>query len=66
MFDLIIRGGKIIDGTGSPFYYGDIGIEDGKIVKIGKNLSGAKKVIDAEGLVVTPGFIDSSSHDHVW
>ena len=62
MFDLIIRGGKIIDGTGSPFYYGDIGIREGKIMKIGKNLSGAKKVIDADGLVVTPGFIDSHSH----
>jgi N-acyl-D-aspartate/D-glutamate deacylase len=62
MFDLIIRGGKIIDGTGSPYYYSDVGISDGKIAKIGKNLSGAKKVIGAEGLIVTPGFIDSHSH----
>ena len=62
MYDLVIRGGKIIDGTGSPFYYGDIGISDGRIVKIGKHLSGAGKVIDADGLVVTPGFIDSHSH----
>ena len=50
MFDLIIRGGKIIDGTGSPYYYGDIGISDGKIKKIGKHLSSSEKVIDADGL----------------
>ncbi len=62
MFDLLIRNGAIINGTGSPSFYGDIGITDGKIVKIGKGLSQAKKIIEADGLVVTPGFIDSHSH----
>ena len=62
MFDLLIRNGTIINGTGSPSFYGDIGITDGKITKIGKGLTGAKQVIEADGLVVTPGFIDSHSH----
>ena len=62
MFDLLIRNGTIINGTGSPSFYGDIGIKDGKIVRIGKGLTGAKQTIDATGLTVTPGFIDSHSH----
>ena len=62
MFDLLIKNGKIIDGTGSPSYFADIAIKDGKIVKIGKGLSGASEIIDATGLCVTPGFIDSHSH----
>ena len=51
--------GHIIDGTGSPWYSGDVGIRDGKIAGIG-NLSGAprSKTIDAHGMVVAPGFID--------
>jgi dihydroorotase/N-acyl-D-amino-acid deacylase len=58
-FDLIITNGHIIDGTGSPWYSGDLGIRDGKIVAIG-NLSAAsrKRTIDAVGKVVAPGFID--------
>jgi N-acyl-D-amino-acid deacylase len=58
-FDLIITNGHIIDGTGSPWYSGDIGIRDGKIAAIG-NLSTAtsKRTIDAHGMVVAPGFID--------
>lgn len=62
MYDLIIKNGKIIDGTGSPYYRSDIGIKDGKIAKIAKNLTEAEKIIDAKGLTVTPGFIDSHSH----
>ncbi len=62
MFDLLIKNGTIVNGTGSPSFYGDIGIKDGKIARIGKGLEGAKTVIDAAGLTVTPGFIDSHSH----
>jgi len=58
-FDLVISNGHIIDGTGSPWYSGDIGIRDGRIAAIG-NLSGAarKRTVDAKGRVVAPGFID--------
>src|SRR6478752_877802 len=58
-FDLIITNGHIMDGTGSPWYSGDVGIRDGKIAAIG-NLSASprKRTIDAAGKVVAPGFID--------
>src|SRR5277367_3264589 len=58
-FDLVITNGHIIDGTGSPWYSGDVGIRDGRIAAIG-NLSAAatKRTIDAAGKVVAPGFID--------
>src|SRR5690242_16008244 len=58
-FDVVITNGHIIDGTGSPWYSGDVGIRDGKIAAIG-NLSAdpRKRTIDAAGKVVAPGFID--------
>jgi len=58
-FDLVITNGHIMDGTGSPWYSGDLGIRDGKVAAIG-NLSAAarKRTIDAAGKVVAPGFID--------
>jgi N-acyl-D-amino-acid deacylase len=58
-FDIVITNGHIIDGTGSPWYSGDIGIRDGKVAAIG-NLSAAprKRTIDADGKIVAPGFID--------
>ena len=62
MYDLLIKNGLIINGTGSPSFHGDIGICGGKIARIGQGLEGGKTVIDATGLTVTPGFIDSHSH----
>jgi N-acyl-D-amino-acid deacylase len=57
--DIVIQGGRIIDGTGNPWYVGDIAITDGRIVAIGKIPGGVpKRVIEAKGLVVAPGFID--------
>ena len=58
-YDLIIRNGHIMDGTGSPWYAADLAVKDGRIAAIG-DLSGAqaKRVIDAHGMLVTPGFID--------
>ncbi len=57
--DIVIRNGHIVDGTGSPWYSGDVGIRDGKVAAIG-DLSEARsrRVIDAAGMVVAPGFID--------
>jgi len=62
MYDLLIKNGTVINGTGSPAFYADIAVKDGKIARIGKGLEGARTVIDAAGLTVTPGFIDSHSH----
>lgn len=61
--DIIIRNGKILDGTGNSWYYADVAIKDGKIVRIGKikNVQ-ATKEIDAAGMFVSPGFIDVHTH----
>ncbi len=62
-FDLVILNGKIIDGTGNSWYYGDVGVRGGKIVSIGKLAHAqAKRVIDAKGLIVAPGFVDVHTH----
>lgn len=62
-FDLIIKNGRVIDGTGNPWFAADIGVKDGKIAKIG-NLASVKgkKTIDADGMIVSPGFIDIHNH----
>ncbi|HVT91895.1 MAG TPA: D-aminoacylase [Bryobacteraceae bacterium] len=57
-YDIVIRHGRIIDGTGSPWYSGDIGIRGGRIADIGRLGGHARQVIDASGKVVAPGFID--------
>ncbi len=62
MYDLIIKNGTVLDGTGAESFLADIAVKDGKIVKIEKEIDGAKNIIDATGLTVTPGFIDSHSH----
>ena len=60
--DLIIKNGTVIDGSGSPRYQGDIGIRDGRISEIGRIREAADQVIDAEGRIVAPGFIDGHTH----
>jgi len=62
-FDIIVKNGTIIDGSGEPMYKGDIAIKDGKIAEIGKlGESTAKQILDGTGLFVSPGFIDCHSH----
>lgn len=61
--DVLIKNGKIIDGTGNSWFYGDIAVKDGKIIAIGKLTNWkASRVIDASGLIVAPGFIDVHTH----
>lgn len=58
MFDTIIRGGAVVDGRGGAPFTADIGIKNGRIAEVGKVTAPAAREIDAEGAVVTPGFID--------
>src|SRR5574338_545085 len=62
-FDLLITGGHIIDGTGSPWYEGEVAVKNGRIAAVRRLVNAtAKRVIDARGLVVAPGFIDLHTH----
>src|SRR5579875_459170 len=60
--DLIIRGGTVIDGSGAPRFGADVAIAGGKIVAVGKVAGPAREAIDAQGAVVSPGFIDGHTH----
>ncbi len=62
MFDLIIRNGKIVDGSGAEAFMGDIAILNGRIAKVGAVTGSAKKEVDAEGHLVTPGWVDIHTH----
>ena len=62
MLDLVIRGGMVFDGLGSPGRTADIGIRAGKIEEIGKVTSGSRDTIDAAGALVMPGFVDIHTH----
>ncbi|WP_398492676.1 amidohydrolase family protein [Variovorax sp.] len=62
MFDTIIRGGTLVDGSGGPRFTGDIGIADGRIAEVGGKLGAAHREIDASGAIVTPGWVDVHTH----
>ncbi|MCE2464503.1 MAG: amidohydrolase family protein [Dehalococcoidia bacterium] len=61
-YDLLVKDGLVVDGSGMPAFYGDVGVKNGKIAEIGKLGSQADKVVDAQGLVVSPGFVDNHCH----
>jgi N-acyl-D-aspartate/D-glutamate deacylase len=60
--DLVIRGGTVVDGSGAARFTADVGIKDGTIAEIGHITSAASRTIDADGLIVSPGFIDGHTH----
>ena len=63
MHDLVIRGGRIVDGTGGDAYDGDVAVSGGTITEVGSVVSGAaRRTIDADGRLVTPGFVDIHTH----
>jgi len=62
MHDTVIRGGTIVDGTGKAGYTGDIALEDGKIVSVGGKAGPGKREVDANGLLITPGWVDAHTH----
>ena len=62
MFDLVLRGGTVVDGTGAPGVRADVGVRDGRIVDVGVLDDDAVAVVDAEGLLVVPGFVDPHTH----
>ncbi len=61
-YDLVIRGGRVVDGSGLPSYVADVGVKGGKVVEVGKLKDGGTKSIEADGLAVSPGFIDHHTH----
>src|SRR5437868_4735312 len=61
-YDLVIRHGRLIDGTGNPAFFSDIAIKGGRIAALGKIRGEAKSEIDVAGLIIAPGFIDVHTH----
>ena len=62
MHDMIIRGGNVVDGSGSPARIADVTVDAGIITKVGNDTGSARREIDAQGLLVTPGFVDVHTH----
>jgi N-acyl-D-aspartate/D-glutamate deacylase len=60
--DLLVKNGTVVDGSGMARYRADVGVKDGRIVEIGRIRNGAAETIDAEGMVVSPGFVDGHTH----
>ena len=62
MYDLLLKGGRIYDGSGMPSYNGDVAIQNGKIAEIGRLNGDARRTLNVDGLAVAPGFIDPHTH----
>ena len=62
MHDLVIRNGKVVDGSGRDAFYADVAVRDGKIAEVGPKLGPARREIDADGALVTPGWVDVHTH----
>ena len=62
MYDRIIKGGTVVDGSGAKPYTADVALEGGRIAEVGRITAAARETIDADGLIVTPGWVDIHSH----
>src|SRR3954466_9035764 len=62
MHDIVVRGGSVVDGTGAPARTADVAITDGRVTEVGRVDGPATRELDADGLVVTPGFVDVHTH----
>ena len=62
MTDLLIKGATVLDGSGAPGFVADVAVDPGRIVAIGNDLPAGRRTIDADGLVLSPGFIDMHAH----
>ena len=60
--DLVVRGGTVVDGTGAPARTADVAVRDGRVTEVGRVEGGGRREIDADGLLVTPGFVDIHTH----
>src|SRR5699024_10518410 len=60
--DLIIRGGTVVDGTGAPARTADVAVRDGVVIEVGRVIGSARREVDADGALVTPGFVDIHAH----
>jgi N-acyl-D-aspartate/D-glutamate deacylase len=61
-YDVVIKGARIYDGSGLPSYFGDVAVKGDRIVEVGRVKGSAERVINADGLAVSPGFIDFHTH----
>ena len=62
MHDLVIAGGSVVDGSGAPARHADVAVANGRIVDVGEDIGSAHRTIDADGLLVTPGWVDMHTH----
>src|SRR5438128_1689783 len=62
MLDVVVRGATVVDGTGAPARTADVGVQDGRIVAVGGVDDTGAREIDADGLMLTPGFVDPHTH----
>jgi N-acyl-D-amino-acid deacylase len=61
-YDLLLRGGRVADGTGNPAVFADVAVRDGRIAAVGRVTGAAKRTVDVSGLIVAPGFVDTHTH----
>lgn len=62
MLDLVLKNGRVVDGTGNPWFFGDVGVKNGLIVNIGRSSQKSQQTVDVQGRIISPGFIDGHCH----